>query len=302
MPLLTLFSAPKSFTDPHIAVIQRNALASWLRLPDTEVLLVGQEEGLAEVAAESGLRLLTGVARNELGTPLVSSIFDLARQVCDSPLMAYVNADMVFIGDFAQSARDVLSQAEHFLIVGQRWDVDIIQTLDFSEGWEPRLRQLVSERGLLHPPQGSDYFIFPRHQFSNMPDFAIGRAGWDNWMIFHARSQGWPVIDATSSILAIHQNHGYAHLPGGQPHYDLAESHHNTALAGGLSHLYNMLDVNLQLKDGRLQSPPQTLARLVRRFELRLMPPENQRRGPRWWFVRRLRKLRRRLTHASLEI
>ena len=32
-----------------------------------------------------------------------------------------------------------------------------------------------------------------------MPDFAIGRAGWDNWMIYHARQQGWPVIDGTPS-------------------------------------------------------------------------------------------------------
>jgi hypothetical protein len=33
MPLITLFSAPKPFTDPHIALIQRNALHSWTLLP-----------------------------------------------------------------------------------------------------------------------------------------------------------------------------------------------------------------------------------------------------------------------------
>ena len=52
MPLITLFSAPKPFTDPHIAMIQRNAVRSWTLLPDVEVILLGAEEGLAEAAFE----------------------------------------------------------------------------------------------------------------------------------------------------------------------------------------------------------------------------------------------------------
>ena len=31
-PLLTLFTAPKPFTNPHIALIQRNAIRSWMAL------------------------------------------------------------------------------------------------------------------------------------------------------------------------------------------------------------------------------------------------------------------------------
>ncbi len=302
MPLLAIFSAPKPFTDPHIATIQRNAIASWMHLLDVEVLLVGSEDGLAEAAEEAGARLLPGVARNDQGTPLVSSIFDLARQASTSPLLAYVNGDMLFTGDLVSSARAVMAQAEQFLIVGQRWDVNITTPLDFSEDWESRLQTLVSQSGRLHPPQGSDYFIFPRTLFAEMPPFAIGRAGWDNWMIFQACQQGWPVIDATQSILAAHQNHDYSHLPGGQPHYNLSESQHNTDLAGGLAHLYNMLDTNVVLEDGQLRKPPLSLARLVRKAELKLMPPEGQRQGARWWTTRRLRKLRRRLTHNSQEI
>jgi hypothetical protein len=302
MPLLTIFSAPKPFTNPHIATIQRNAIDCWTRLPDVEVLLVGSEDGLGDAALEAGVRLLPEVTRNEQGTPLVSSIFDLARRASTSPLLAYVNGDMLFTRELVSGARSVVEQAKQFLIVGQRWDINITQSLDFAQGWETRLQALVSQSGRLHPPQGSDYFIFPRTLFGEMPPFAIGRAGWDNWMIYHARQQGWPVIDATRSILAAHQNHDYSHLPGGQPHYNLAESQHNTALAGGLAHLYNMLDANAVLVDGKIRKPPLSLARLVRKAELRLMPPEGQRQGARWWTTRRLRKLRRRLTHNPQEI
>jgi len=53
MPLITLFSAPKPFTDLHIAMIQRNAIKSWTLLSDVEVILLGEETGLAEAAKNS---------------------------------------------------------------------------------------------------------------------------------------------------------------------------------------------------------------------------------------------------------
>ncbi len=56
MAFLTIFTAPKPFTNPHIAVIQRNALQAWTRLEDVEVLLIGDEPGIPETAREMGIR------------------------------------------------------------------------------------------------------------------------------------------------------------------------------------------------------------------------------------------------------
>ena len=82
------------------------------------------------------------------------------------------------------------------MVVGQRWDLDVIRPLEFDGDWDSRLRAEILERGELHRPSGSDYFIFPRLVFVEMPPFAIGRAGWDNWTIYHALQQKWPVVDA----------------------------------------------------------------------------------------------------------
>lgn len=205
---LTIFSAPKAFTNPHISTIQRNAIQSWTHLgPQVQVLLVGEEEGLAQAAAEYSVPLIPNVKRNDSGTPLVSSIFQLARQASQSPLLAYVNADVLLLPDFVEAALQVAGQLERFLVIGQRWDLDVRALLDFSAGWEQRLQGDRQQRGRLHLPAGSDYFIFPRALFGEMPEFAIGRAGWDNWMIYHARCQGWPVVDGTPTIKVIHQDH-----------------------------------------------------------------------------------------------
>lgn len=296
--MLTIFSTPKPFTDPHINLIQRNAIQSWLHLgDDVHVILIGEEQGLDDVAAELGVSVLPDVARNRWGTPLVSSIFSLARKNSDTPLLAYVNADIFLMPDFVTVARQVASQAEQFLVVGQRWDLDVTEELDFGPGWAADLREDVHARGGLHAPGGSDYFIFPRHIFIHIPDFAIGRAGWDNWMIYHALQQGWPVVDATSDLIIVHQSHDYAHLPEGQMHYDLEETSINAELGGGMRNMYWVLDASHELRRGKLRPARPHLVRLLRRLERWVQPEEQQ--GFRWALTRRLRHLRRRLVQDA---
>src|SRR5258708_5993644 len=73
--MITIFAMPKAFRG-HIDVIQRNAIMSWTRLSiKPEVILLGTDEGTAEVAREFGVCHLPEVARNPEGTPLVSDLF-----------------------------------------------------------------------------------------------------------------------------------------------------------------------------------------------------------------------------------
>ena len=268
-PFITIFTAPKPFTNPHISLIQRNAIQSWLHLgDDVNVIMIGEEPGMAEFAAETGIQHLPQVARNPLGTPLVSSIFTMARQICTSPLLAYVNADILLTPQLVKIASQVYCQIKQFLIVGQRYDLNLQQLLDFSPGWDTCLLADVQTRGRLHPPAGSDYFIFPRTCFNDLPNFAIGRAGWDNWMIYHARTQHLPVVDATSAIPVIHQDHDYSHLPNGQPHYRLPESSENLRLAGGRRTIFTLEDADRRIQDGQLQRIPLHPRKLMREIEI----------------------------------
>jgi hypothetical protein len=240
--MLTIFTAPKPF-EGHIGVIQRNAIGSWRQLgAEVEILLVGEERGIEQAANDLQARWISEVETNQRGTPLVSSIFTLAEAAATHEHLCYINTDVIVFGDLIEAMQRISTRFPRFLMVGQRWDLAVFEPLKFSEGWETRLRNLVTEHGKLHPPAGSDYFLFPRGLVPSMPNFAIGRAGWDNWMIYAARRAGVPVLDATQAVKVVHQEHDYAHLPGAEPHYRLPESFDNLRLAGGRATVFTLQD------------------------------------------------------------
>src|SRR5258708_34495320 len=135
--MLTLFAIPKNFRGP-IAPLQRNAIASWTRLtPRPEILLFGDEEGAAEISRELGLRHIPEGARNEFGTPLLGDLFRQAEKHATTPLLGYVNADIILTDDFISALNRVRPQYEKYMMVVRRRALDLNQPLDVClPGWQ----------------------------------------------------------------------------------------------------------------------------------------------------------------------
>ena len=241
--LLTFFTIPKPFTG-HAGVIQRNALASWSRAaPGAEILVCGDETGAREAAASAGARLLPAVERSALGTPLVGPTFALAAREASHPLLVYVNADIVLLPGFGEALGRVTALS--FLLVARRWDLDITEPIDFSSaGWARELAARVRAEGRLFRRDALDCFAFPRAcPLVELPPFAVGRPGWDNYLVYRARELRLPVIDATSAVTLVHQNHGYGHVPGSTgDRWEGPEARANRALMGGTERTFDIGD------------------------------------------------------------
>jgi hypothetical protein len=254
--VLTIFTTPKPFVG-HIGVIQRNAIGSWTDLGEgVEILLIGDEEGMQAVSQEFNIKHLPDVECNELGTPLVSSIFKVARETARHSTLCYVNADIIFLDDFMDAVKLVQKRFHSYLMLGQRWDLKVENPIDFGRDWKLEIREQLDLSGRFHPPAGSDYFVYKRGSFQHMPPFALGRAGWDNWMIYAGRAGKMPVVDVTHVTTVIHQEHDYAHLPDGQPHYRLPESKENVRLSGGQETIFTLSDADWTLAADRFQHKP----------------------------------------------
>jgi hypothetical protein len=241
--MITVFSAPKPFIG-HFAVIQRNAIRSWKLLhPDVEVILFGNEQGTAEVAREMKIRHEPQIARTEFGTPLLNDMFRRAQEIARHEWLCYSNADIIQTQQF-RSALDRARAWGPALVVGRRWDLDIVEPLDFSaHQWGELLSRQALESGKQQGYEWIDYFAFPTGLCREMPAFAVGRAAWDNWMIWNLRRSGVAVLDISPAVMAIHQNHGYPpQVAGADGPWPAEESARNRALAGGPRHHNTIAD------------------------------------------------------------
>lgn len=252
--MITLFTIPKAFQG-HNRIIQRNALQSCLKLrPKCEIILFGDDDGVAESAHELGIKHIPVVEKNEFGTPLLSSAFSAAQKMARNEILVYMNADIIFLHDLTETVKMI--DQKQFLICGRRWDVDITQELDFSDNkWAEELLFRLKSEGNLHGPSGIDYFIFRRNSVE-MPPFAVGRPGWDCWLIFEMRKRGVAVIDSTETITVIHQNHDYSHSKFGEAkRVGGPEFNQNIRLAGGYKNLFTLRDADWVLTKNGLSRP-----------------------------------------------
>ncbi len=242
-----MFAIPKPFRGP-IAAIQQNAIRSWAELrPACEIILFGAEEGTAELSTRYGIVHVPNICRNEYGTPLLHSVFEEAERISRHPLMCYVNADIILLSDFMKAVGQVRRRS--FLLCGQRWNLDLTQAVDFGDpAWEERLRQAARAAGSLAGMDYLDYFVFPRGFLGSLPAFAVGRPGWDNWLVYRARARWGAVIDASEAIMAVHQNHDYAHVPDREGEQWMGpEARRNLELVGGRPYWFTLADATHRL-------------------------------------------------------
>lgn len=246
--MLTIFSCPKAFNG-HINIIQRNALGSWKSLvPSVEVILIGDEEGTAQICQQWGFKHYPDVKCNEHGTPYMSSIFQIGQKEARHPWVCYINSDIILMKDFVRAIEKLIALKNKFLAVGRRWDISIKESLMYNNpSWEENLAALVRKEGKLEHHAAIDCLFFPKGLIVDFPDFALGRPLWDNWLIFDIKRKKIPVIDYTPFVTLVHQSHDYfhSHLPGGV--WDGPEAKANLKLAGGYRHAYTIADADYQL-------------------------------------------------------
>jgi hypothetical protein len=247
--VITFFTTPKPFAG-HIDVIQRNALRSWQRLhPDAEIIVFGDDAGAAEVCRELGIRHVPQVRRNSHGTKYLAGIYAQAQELARHDILCQVNCDILLLDDFREAVPRVAGQFDAFLMAGRRWDVEIREPLDFNRSdWPAQVRDLAFRTNRQRPAQWIDYFAFRKGLYrERIPEFVIGRPGWDNWLLWFARSSGAALVDASAVVCAVHQNHDYGYHPDGEKgvwegeeareNYRLLEGHRKFATLENATHV-----------------------------------------------------------------
>ena len=244
--MITLFSTPKNFTG-IFKIIQLNALRSWRALsPDIQIVIFGDSEGSREAADEIQAEYIEDVQCSPRGVPILSDLFRKADKLSKYPILTFINADIILPDNFLSAIEISTNTFSKFLMVGHRWDMDVDTLINFDNKTEYNLFwERVKTDSNKHACTGIDYFVYKRNQWGKLPDFVIGRPGYDNWLIWRARRSRIPVIDATKELIAVHQNHDYNLERLFEPDGILNRKIHK-------DRTLNLLDTNYQISEGKI--------------------------------------------------
>lgn len=212
-PLLDIFTTTKPFSG-RAAIHQENAFRSWRGNSEVgRIFVFGEVSGDSGVVEEVGAEIIVDTEKTDNGLPSVSAMFERASRDSELEIVMFTNADMIYTPDFFREVRACAEEVKApFLMVGSRFDFDNDDKFEFGDltSFE-RFKGFAESGGMMHPPSGSDYFIFSRKQYEHhpLPPLWIGRGGWDLYMIYHARKFGISSVDLSPSGFGYHQNHDY---------------------------------------------------------------------------------------------
>jgi len=147
------------------------------------------------------------IRRNKYNVPILRSMYQSAQKICDSAATyTYVNADLLPEPSIPESL-NIVSELlkEPYMIVGRRTNVDwlrgkrlIGEEFKFSE----------YDTGKQFWTNAQDYFVVSRNaiDWNTIPDFVIGRVGYDNWLVDHVfHDPKVALVDGSRTMRMLHQ-------------------------------------------------------------------------------------------------
>ena len=207
-PLLVLFTTMHVITGKE--VIYENTLRLWPNL----------KPAVLPVLFVSNLNIEWQNMAKDYGWELLETKHTFARipvfrhmwlDVIDKykgAFYGYANADVLFDESLILTLQMLLDKKLEIepLVIGRRTNYNVGPNEHFYDF--KNVRQAMSERSAkLFIKDAQDYFITTRHGYPwrDMPDFLIGRVGYDNWLVKDALIHYRYVIDATSTVTCLHQ-------------------------------------------------------------------------------------------------
>lgn len=277
---MIIFSSPKPFR-PDTEPVQRSAIRSWkAAFPKAEIFLFGKEQGLVAICREEGLEHGGTLQSHEGGGEVITPMFQQMAERFPGQPMLYLNSDIFLEPAVKETLRPLSEKEGPWIATTRRWCVPRFEGPAIDSGQWKNFWLRTSVEGEYGDACALDLFLIRDFSLKEMPPFLIGHAGWDNWMIFHARMRGIPVIDLSAEIAAIHCEHDYAYARQNtrQDRRDGPLEDHNLRLLGPESHRFHLGHATHEFREGQL-AKKRGWATRQRNFELwRIRHPEHD-----WW-------------------
>ncbi|CAC5381575.1 unnamed protein product [Mytilus coruscus] len=201
-------------------IANQNALKNWKAIKGVKNFVLFTNCSRARKLGKSMNFVVLPVMDSAIGgVPVLKSMYLKVLALYPTSYIMFSNADIMYEIDLMETVRFVNSFVQDeglarkpVLIVGKRTNLDIDSGK--NESWKSLITKTAT-LGTIFNADALDYFIFDRKfPWKAFPKFVIGRVGYDNWIVAFSRYKNFTVVDATGSILAVHQTINGANFEG----------------------------------------------------------------------------------------
>lgn len=215
---LSFISAFKKFRPPYNR-IQHSALYSW-RANNIETFTPENEIGIRDACqGYSNVKLIPDVKRaRELGfsnqSPIIRDMITKALPLINTPMIALINSDIIILPNFSERIEKIVKKyGFNIYLVGTRFDIKLTTLVNSEESY----KQVIGEdRKMYDVCTSADLFITSkfiwRKIIHEMPEFILGRYGWDNWLHMIAEIRGFRKYNCTEALTTLHCEHDHKHI------------------------------------------------------------------------------------------
>ena len=221
-PILTMFTTFRNSEAKRY--IYENTIRNWhLLSPDVIPILFTEVDpsdpkGIAHFAVEHGWHVFPVPKTSPKGVPVLRHMYLEAQKKFNTTFYCYTNGDILFDRNLTDTIRSLQTSAkgghlDKLLMVGRRSNWSIGKGVNLTE-----LAQVghYATNSSLFKDYAEDYFLTTRdgYPWATIPDFVVGRIGYDNWIVVTAMRKKIPVVDATQTVTALHQTGRDGNLAG----------------------------------------------------------------------------------------
>ena len=224
-PLLTLFTSWNDDSRRHL--VRNHTVKNWASLlPFVIPVVFTDEKRIASECRRKGWNVLPVRVAAADGIPVLKHMFEDVMAAYNTTFYAYSNSDILYtdtlidtLASYAFRLYDSLDIASStstvqlvkssdiqkpVLIIGRRVNVENVTETE-SSTWK-NITSTARRRGELFSQWAMDYFITTKfYPWKDIAEVVVGVLYYDDYLVYNARKQNHTVIDATKTLLALHQ-------------------------------------------------------------------------------------------------
>jgi hypothetical protein len=238
---IVFVTIPRSFKEPYL-ISQLNTLNAIKKYnSNAEIILYSDDPGVYEFAKSNDCIAPKVVEKSE-GLPLVNCALKFSRDLYPDSYLCFINSDIMVMDDLIPIITYVKNtkSRDSFVLTSYRREANIDVVLSDND-----MNELKSDSELIKGRHYAlDIFILHANliQKIDMPNYKVGRVGWDSWVAGKVRKLNLSFVDISKIVRIIHQDHPQVHdKTGWDTLWDDWSSH-------GISNFGSLIDCNYILK------------------------------------------------------